>query len=232
MTPTGDDMFVIRPSEGGAPGGEAVDFSEALAASQRYEAEGDFEKACNTRLRACQTLVELIPDEGGITLDWEDEQTQAALTAAYFSGIDHFLLGDWEMAAAIFEMLLEIDPEDHLEATVILAYTYLAMGEHDSFDDIVNDVSDKYPDKAILALWSHFERKGSMDAGELARFRRQFSPYYEEFTAEEHPVSEEYLADIRGERPSHQAQARELWLRTEHLWAQRPQFIEALKKTK
>ena len=40
----------------------------------------------------------------------------------------------------------------------------------------------------------------------------------------------DYLADIESERPSREAQARELWLQTEHLWTQFPGFVEALKK--
>ena len=38
-----------------------------------------------------------------------------------------------------------------------------------------------------------------------------------------------YLRDIESERPSLQAQARELWLRTENLWVLWPRFIEALQ---
>ena len=38
-----------------------------------------------------------------------------------------------------------------------------------------------------------------------------------------------YLRDIEGERPSVQAQARELWLQTENLWVLWPGFIAALQ---
>ncbi len=59
-------------------------------------------------------------------------------------------------------MLLDVDPEDHTEATIPLAYTYIAMEEYESFDDIINDVNDKYIDKVILTLWSEFRRTGTL----------------------------------------------------------------------
>lgn len=231
LRPAGDDMYVIEAVEDGTSN-RAIDFMKYLSLSRKEEDAGDFEKACNIRLKACQELADLIPDEGYTLLDWDDEQTQAAMTITYYSGIDHFLLGDWEMAAAIFEMLLDVDPEDHLEATVTLSYAYIAMGEYDSYDDIANDVNDKSADKAILELWSNFERGGVIDKGEFARFKKQFAQHHKEFTGDEHHVTEAYIADIKSDRPSKEAQARELWLQTEHIWSAFPKFIEALKNSR
>ena len=59
--------------------------------------------------------------------------------------------------------------------------------------------------------------------------RTRFAPYFAEFTADEHPADGDYLRDIESERPSHGAQARELWLQTENLWSLWPGFIEALR---
>ena len=144
LRPTGEDSYVIAYLP--AADGDDFDFAAELARSRRQEDERDFEGACNTRLHAFQRLVDMIPEEGETVLEWEDEPTQAAVLTGYCSGIDHFLAGDWEMAAAIFEMLLDVDPEDHTEATIPLAYTYIAMEEYESFDDIINDVNDKYID--------------------------------------------------------------------------------------
>ena len=47
---------------------------------------------------------------------------------------------------------------------------------------------------------------------------------------DEHPADGQYLEDIESERPSVQAQARELWLRTENLWTLFPDFIAALRR--
>lgn len=225
LMPTGDDNFVVAYTAAA----DDFNFGDELARSRRQEAAKDFEGACNTRLHAFQRLVELIPDDTNVTLDWEDENSQEAIVTGYYSGIDHFLLGDWEMAAAIFEAILDLDPEDHLEATTPLAYTYVAMEELDSFDEIINDVNDKHVDKVVLTLWSEFRRTGKLPEGELFRFRTKFAPYHAEFTAAQHPADEQYLAAINADRPSTQALARELWFRTEHLWALTPEFIEVLE---
>lgn len=226
LEPTGADTYVIAYG----PDADCHDFIDALAVSRRQESERDFEGACGTRLESLQLLIDIIPDEGEITLEWDDANSQAAIVTGYWSGIDHFLIGDWEMAAAIFEMVLEVDPEDHMEATVPLAYTYVALEEYDSLDEVINDVNDKFADKVILNLWSGFRRTGKIHEGELIRLRSRFAPWYAEFTGAEHPADEKYLADISGENPSREALARELWLQTEHLWTLFPDFVAALKK--
>ena len=165
LRPTADQTFEIVAD----PQDRNWDFVGILARSRREEQQGNIEAACNTRYHAVQRLEELLPESGEVIFEWEDDNSQAALEVVYCSAIDHFLIGDWEMAAAMFEMLLELDPEDHLEATIRLAYTYLAMEEYDSFDEVINDISDKTPDRAILLLWSEFRRKGTklLIAGEF-----------------------------------------------------------------
>ncbi len=226
LRPTADQTFRLVAD----PADRNWDFVEILARSRREEQQGNIEAACNTRYHAVQRLEELLPDSGEVIFEWEDDNSQAALEVVYCSAIDHFLIGDWEMAAAMFEMLLELDPEDHLEATTRLAYTYIAMEEYDSYDDIADDINDKSVDRAILSMWSAFRRTGTLPADEVRNFGKRFAAYYNEFCADEHPIDESYLADIAGERPSVAAQARELWLQTEHLWAQFGGFIEALRK--
>ena len=113
------------------------------------------------------------------------------------------------MSAALLEMLLELDPEDHLEGSELLAFDYLAMDEQELFDEVINDVSDKHPGREVLLLWSAFRRSGKLPEGELQRFRTRFAPWFAEFTADEHPADEAYLLDIGSERPSPAAQARE-----------------------
>lgn len=229
LKPTGDDNYVIAYVHSEEE--SDFDFAHELERSRKQEEARDFEGACNTRLRSFQRLVELIPEEGEpIALDWEDEDSQAAIVTGYYSGIDHFLVCDWEMAAAIFETLLDLDPEDHLEATIPLAYIYIAMEEYDSFDDIINDVNDKYIDKVILTLWSEFRRTGKLPHGEVVRLKSRFKPYYDEFIAPQHPASDAYLRDVQSERPSKEAMARELWLKTEHLWTLFPDFIAAMQR--
>jgi tetratricopeptide (TPR) repeat protein len=226
LTPTAENTYRITCSEGGT--GVEADFGKALRISQQLEERGDIEGACNMRYEAFRSLMELIPDSTGIELDWDDPDSRDAMLVVSYSAIDHFLLGDFEMSAAMLEMLLELDPEDHLEASKLLAYDYVALEEWELFDEVINDVGDKHPDKDLLVLWSEFRQSGTLPTGELRHFQRSFKPYYDEFTAAEHPVDEHYLADIRGENPSKKALARELWIQTEHLWKLVPGFIEAL----
>jgi tetratricopeptide (TPR) repeat protein len=228
LQPTPDQTFRIVPS-GDARG--LYDFRRVIDSSRRREREGDIEGACNLRYQALRRIYDLLPEGEETILDWHDDNTRAAVELAGYSAIDHFLAGDREMAAGIFELVLEIDPEDHLEVTTRLGWVYLAMGEFDSFDDIINDISDKHVDRQLLLLWSEYRRTGQLPEGNLVRFKTRFAPWYREFTADDHPVTPEYLADIDSDRPSPEALARELWLQTEHLWAEFPEFVEKLKNS-
>lgn len=227
LVPTADNTYRIVYAED--PSAEEYNMGKALEISHAQEADGDIKEACDTRFRAFQQLMEIIPDSGDIELEWNDRNNRDAILLISYSAIDHFLVGDFEMCAAMLELLLELDPEDHLDASKRLAYAYVALEEFDSFDEVINDISDKYADKELLALWSEFRRTGSIPQGELRHFKKSFAVYFEEFVSDEHPVDEEYLQDIESERPSKKALARELWLQTEHLWTLFPGFIEALK---
>jgi tetratricopeptide (TPR) repeat protein len=227
LVPTPDQTFRIAATDD--PQG-SYDFRAAIDSSHAKERAGDVEGACNMRYEAFRRLYDLMPEGEETILDWSDDSSRAAVELANYSAIDHFLVGDWEMAAGIFEFVLEIDPEDHLEATTRLAYTYLAMGEEDSFDEIINDISDKHADRQVLMLWGEWRRNGRLPEGNLVRFRTRFAPYFREFVADDHSVTPEYLADIDSEKPSHEALAREMWLQTEHLWMLNPDFIDELRR--
>lgn len=205
------------------------DFVRVLSHSRAMQAEGDVEGACNMRFAAVQRIEELLPEGEEVNLEWNHRNARAALEVLHASAIDHFLINDFELSAALLELLLELDPEDHLEGSVLLAFDYVAMDEQELFDEVINDISDKYASRELLMLWSAFRRDGKLPEGELQRFKTRFAPYYAEFTAAEHPADERYLHDIESERPSEAAQARELWLQTENLWTLWPGFIAALR---
>lgn len=226
LQPNADQTFRIEVPE---DHGGLYDFEKVIETARRMERDGDIEGACNTRYQAFQRIYDLLPEGEETILDWHDDNTRAAVMLINYSAIDHFLIGDWEMSAGMHELVLEVDPEDHLEATTRLAYTYIAMGEFESLDEVINDISDKFADKQVLLLWSEHRRAGRLPEGNLRRFKSHFAPYYSEFIADEHPVTDQYLADIDSERPSQAALARELWLQTEHLWLLFPDFIEKMK---
>lgn len=224
LNPTPDQTFELT-------GDGPYNFAKVLAHSRELQAAGQVEEACDERYQAVRRLEELLPDNEEINLEWNHRNSRAALELVEASAIDHFLINDFEMSAALLELLLELDPEDHLEGSELLAFDYLAMNEQESFDEVINDVSDKSAGRVVLLLWSAYRRDGRLPDGELRRFRERFAPYYTEFTAAEHPADAAYLRDIESEHPSLAAQARELWLRTENLWALWPDFIETLRRS-
>lgn len=221
LNPTADQTYEVI-------GEGPYNFTKILAHTREMEASGDVEGACNERFQAFQRLAELVPDDEEINLEWNHRNSRSALEVIYASAIDHFLINDFEMSAALLELMLELDPEDHLEGSELLAFDYLAVDEQELFDEVINDVSDKSASRTLLLLWSAFRRDGRLPEGELQHFKTRFTPYFAEFTAAEHAADESYLRDIEGERPSQQAQARELWLRTENLWSLWPGFVAAL----
>lgn len=221
LNPTADQTFEVV-------GEGPYNFVKVLSRAAELQAAGQVKEACEERYQAFQRLAELIPEDEEVNLEWNDRNSRAALELVRASAIDHFLINDFEMSAAMLELLLELDPEDHLEGSELLAFDYLAMDEQELFDEVINDVSDKYASRELLLLWAAYRHDDKLPEGELQHFKTRFAPFFNEFTAAEHPADEAYLRDIESERPSLAAQARELWLQTENLWHLWPGFIEAL----
>lgn len=222
LNPTPDQTYELV-------GEGPYDFGRVLRHSRELQLSGDVEGACNERYQAFQRLAEVLPDDEEVNLEWGHRNSRAALELVHASAVDHFLINDFELSAALLELLLELDPEDHLEASELLAFDYLAMDEQELFDEVINDVSDKSAGREVLLLWATYRREGRLPEGELKRFRTRFAPYFAEFTADAHPADAAYLRDIESAHPTPGAQARELWLRTENLWQLWPGFIEALR---
>ena len=158
LNPTPDQTFEIV-------GEGPYNFTRVLAHTRELEAAGNVEDACNERYQAFQRLAGLLPEDEEINLEWSHRNSQSALELIRASAIDHFLINDFEMSAALLEMLLELDPEDHLEGSELLAFDYLAMDEQELFDEVINDVSDKCASRGILLLWSAFRREGTLPEG-------------------------------------------------------------------
>lgn len=226
LKPTPDQTFEIISGSGGHG-----NFTKILEQSVEMQKSGDVEGACNLRFGAVQTLHEILPEDDEVMLEWKHTNSRSAIEVLHLSAIDHFLINDFEISSALLELALDLDPEDHLEVSGLLAYDYLAVGEYELFDEIINDISDKYASRALLILWASHLRDGAIPAGELYAFKSRFAHFYAEFSSDEHPVDEAYISDIESEKPSQRAQARELWLQTENLWALFPQFIEALRRS-
>ena len=222
LKPTPDQTFELI-------GSGDFDFVKVLADARRMQEQSEVERACNHRFQAFQRLMDFLPEDEEVILEWNHRNSRAVLELLHASAVDHFLIGDYELSAALLELLLELDPEDHLEGSTLLAFDYQAMDEQELFDEVINDVSEKSAVRQMLHLWAAFRREGKLPQGELKRLRERFAPYYNEFTATEHPADEAYLRSIESERPTPEAEARELWLQTESLWERFPDFIDALR---
>ena len=217
LKPTENQNYILL-------GGE---FAKVLDHAHKQENEGDFEGACNTRYKTFQQIVDIMPEEESVELDFSHQNTRAAIEIVYGSAVDNFLAGDVELSAAQLELLLECDSEDHIEATPQLALCYLALEEWECLEDILPDLGDKSPLKALVEALAEFVREGSVAEERVAALRRH-RHLYEELRSAEHTADENYLRDISSERPTQQALAREIYLRCEPLLVKYEQFLKQI----
>ena len=193
-------------------------------------AEERFAEACEARYQAFQLLADILPEDEAMPLRWEHANSRAAVVILHGSAMDHFRIGDLEMAMAQLEMLLDCDPEDHLEGINLLALCYIAMEEWEAYEDIEIDLTEKSAEAVVARLWASFVRDGEVDKALLTLLKSRHQAFYAELTAVEHPDDDAFRKDIQSERPSQRAEAREWWLMTEPLWAEFPEFIESLNR--
>ena len=222
FNPTTDQEFELE-------GGGRYNFVRHKDAIDRLVAEGRYDEACEARYEAFQALVDALPEDEPMPLSWNHGNSRAALTILYGSAVDHFRIGDLEMAMAQLELLLDSDPEDHFEGVNLLALCYIAMEEWDAFDDLVIDLTDKSAEAVVARLWAEQRAEGVVDKSLLKLLQSRHKAYYEELISDEHPDDEAFRCDIASERPSQRAEAREWWLLAEPLWREFPEFVEALK---
>lgn len=202
---------------------------EYLSALNRINACKDWTKAADMRLEAVQALLEAISEEE-VTLDFNHSPSRSALQTVYTSATDHLLIGEVETAVALWENLLDLDPEDHFEAVVPMAFALAEIEDWECLEGAMFDISIKTPEYQILSLWAEFRKSGGIERDALHQLRTRYRAWWEEFTADEHPSDEAYMQDSRSEKPSQRAEARELWFVTEPIWERNPEFIAALKK--
>lgn len=222
FNPTPDQTFELE-------GGAKYNFIRAKERIDELDRAGRYAEACEARYQGFQLLADALPEDEPMPLRWEHANSRAAIMILHGSAIDHFRIGDLEMAMAQLELLLDCDPEDHLEAINLLALCYATVEEWELYDEVELDLTDKSAESVVAHLWASWRRDGAVDKGALSLLRSKFKPYYAEFTAVEHPDDDAFRQDIMSERPSQGAQAREWWLLTEPLWAEFPEFIESLR---
>ena len=221
FTPTEDQTFELECRG-------CYNFVSHKERVDRVVAEGRYAEACEARYEAFQVAVDILPEDEAMPLKWEHANSRAMISIIYGSAVDHFRIGDLEMAMAQLEMLLDCDPEDHFEAINLLALCYVAMEEWEAFDDIVIDLTDKSAEAVVARLWASYQRNGDLDKALMSLLKSRHKAYYAEITATEHPEDEAFKRDITSDKPSQGAEAREWWLLTEPLWSEFPEFIKAL----
>lgn len=218
LKPTENQNFIIL-------GGN---FPTTLDSALRLESEGNFEGACDTRYKAFQQIVEVLPEEEVVELDFSHANTRAAIEIIYGSAVDNFLSGDVELATAQLELLLDCDSEDHIEATPQLALCYIALEEWECLEDILPDLGDKSAFRPLVEAMAEYAHTGKVSSERLSTLRRH-RHLCEELCATVHPADEAYLRDISSERPTQQALAREIYLRCEPLLVKYKGFIEQIR---
>ena len=201
---------------------------DELRRSREQEKES-WAAAADMRFEAVQRLLDALGDED-VHLDWEDRPTRAAMELLYAAGADQFIVGEVETAVALWETLLAVDEEDHMSVSVPLAFGYVELEDFDCLEEMLFSISSKTPEYHLLTLWAEYRRTGGVERDALRTLRSRHKVWFEEFTADEHPVDEEYLADSRAERPSQRTEARELFFATAPLWERNANFLKTIKK--
>lgn len=207
-------------------------FAAREALATRYTEEGRLAEACQLRWDGAGLVCDLLDetDDEFIVLDWEDDYTARALSMVYDSAVDHFTIGDFEVATAMWELLIDRDPEDHLNASEWLAFCYAALEEWELFDETIALLPEEAISTRLAKYWAAFRRHALPPAEIRTAMEREAPALYKEWTACEHEITPDYLSDIESRRPSASAEARRLWLRTEALWREFPEFTAALTK--
>jgi tetratricopeptide (TPR) repeat protein len=222
FNPTTDQEFELE-------GSGKYNFVRSKSSIDRLVSEGDYNGACEARYEAFLALAEALPEDEAMPLSWNHANSRAAVSILYGSAVDHFRIGDLEMAMAQLELLLDCDPEDHFEGVNLLALCYIAMQEWEAFDDLIIDLTDKSAEAVVARLWAQFVRTGRLDTALVKLLSSRHKAYYEELRSDEHPDDETFRREISSERPTPRAEAREWFLLTEPLWREFPEFLETLR---
>lgn len=216
----------ITPSASGEYQIAAPDF---VGFKQSLLKINDWTQAAEKRFEMVQQLLDSMGDDD-MPLDWEHSNTRAAIETIYASAIDSLSVGEIEIAAALWENLMGLDQEDHMNVSVPLAFCYVVLEDFDCLENVMFDISPKRAEYHLLMLWSEYFQTKGIAIDSLRELRTRHKAWYAEILADTHPIDDAYLADSRKEKPSPTTEARELWFVLEPLFASHPEFIEMLRK--
>lgn len=218
--------IIITPTALGNFQIDSPNFGDLLRRSRQMS---NWEQAAEMRFEPVQQLFDYIGDEE-MQLDWEHANTRSAIETIYASATDYLNIGEVEMAAALWENLLAMDPEDHMSVNIPLAFCYVVLEDLDCLEGSMFDISPKRPEYHLLILWQEYFHSKGLDIDALRELRTRHKAWFTEFIADSHPVDSEYLEDSRKDKPTATTEARELWFVLEPLMASAPEFIEMLRR--
>jgi hypothetical protein len=188
----------ITPSASGEYQIAAPDF---VGFKQSLLKINDWTQAAEKRFEMVQQLLDSMGDDD-MPLDWEHSNTRAAIETIYASAIDSLSVGEIEIAAALWENLMGLDQEDHMNVSVPLAFCYVVLEDFDCLESVMFDISPKRAEYHLLMLWSEYFRTKGIAIDSLRELRTRHKAWYAEILADTHPIDDAYLADSRKEKPS------------------------------
>lgn len=203
---------------------EPYNFEIAFELAKRYTQDDQLEKACEVRFQAASEAINAIPEEEEfLELDWDDPENQEFVEIIVASGIDFYMHGDFEMAAALFESAMSLDNEDHSDIASQLALSYLAIEDFDGYEMLKNDFAPGSMVEALIENFAAFiqKRKSALKLPQ---------ELITEIISAEHLADEAYFAEADKERVSKDIAARELWYRHIPIFEVYPEFTERFKK--
>lgn len=198
--------------------------------------EGDLERACQIRFDGCMLALEALQeaedDESDDTIEiaWDNSggnRNFVSMIAA--SATDHYMFGDFEMAATLYETALMLDSEDHLDVSPPMLCSFAAIGEWEAYDIYKINLAPKSLVSQFVSAFADYMRlTGSERDKAMAAAVGNLADLAAELRATDHPADEHFLNDIESKRPSRNAQARALWFAHTPIWTSFPQFTDAI----
>ncbi|MCC8088783.1 MAG: tetratricopeptide repeat protein [Rikenellaceae bacterium] len=204
-------------------------FEAALALSNEFTDKGAVDKACGIRFEACQRINDLLPEDEEIELSWSVKENRTLIFLLNYSAVDHFIIGDFEVASALFETCLDVDPEDHLDCSKMLVYCYIALNDEEAYRAKLLNVDPKDMEVPLIELWASYRFNGGLDDNLLQNFKSSHPRLYKEFISDTHDAGGDYIKELDSGRMSHETRARQIWFKTEPLWERFGDFIVLLK---
>lgn len=247
--PVGDDLYnVIYPGRLSRLGEEPTtdeltqiiarepyNFAARMELADRLLEAGDVDAACEVRFEGCVIALESLPDEDSdedVEIAWDNsEGNRNFVSIIAVSAGDHYMFGDFEMAAVMFETALLLDSEDHLDVTPAMLCSFAALGEWEAYDLYKINLAPKSLGSQLVTAFADFRRlEGAAQADAIASARSAMPDMVAELLLEDHPQDERIMDDMYSKRPSRAAQARALWFDHTPIWSAFPEFVEAMTR--